>query len=218
MSLSRRLPTTDVARNVALKSAMIKKTSVAPADMAITPNTKTRLETNQPIYLQLMDERGNALQAQSQSTAGKLITQAKGKMFISHFVQTFNNGVDRGVYLASHRAFYKLDVNSSSVPPLIKEADIIYWGEQLINGDAARITAGGAPMSNPTILEVKAEYDKFVLANTGQSTLKDDYDKAQEAVSAMNPEVDKLILKIWDEVETFYNEEELSSKRRNARE
>lgn len=54
--------------------------------------------------------------------------------------------------------------------------------------------------------------------NTQQSTLKDAYDRAQETVSNMRPDVDKLILKIWDEVETYYNQEPITSKRRFARE
>lgn len=218
MAITRKLPNTDFARNIALKTAFTKKGLVAPADMAITPTTNTRLTATQPLFASKMDARANALQAQAASTALKIEAQATAKMYISHFIQVFNLGVERGLYPASARAFYKLDVNSNSVPPLDKESDVIYWGEQLNTGEAARVAAGGPEMQNPGIDLVNSMYDEFIIQNNLQSTLKDAYDKAQEEVSNMRPDVDLLILKIWDEVETFYNQEPPPSKRRNARE
>ena len=59
-------------------------------------------------------------------------------------------------------------------------------------------------MVMPSIAEVTAEVNLFKTLNASQSTLKDAYDNAQEAVSDMRPEVDSLILRIWDEVETAF--------------
>jgi len=218
MAITRKLPNTDVGRNIALKTAKNKKDHTAPADVAITTATSTRLNATQVLFSQKMDLRANALQAQSDATTLKVAAQAKSQMSISHFIQAFNNGVAREVFPASHRAFYKLDVNSNSVPPLDKETDVVYWGEQLATGDIARVAAGGTAMSNPSIADVNADYTDFMTASTSQSTLKDAYDNSQEAVSNMRPDVDKLVLKIWDEVETFFNEETIESKRRKARE
>ncbi len=218
MAITRSLPKTDLTRNVALKTAITKKGLVDPADMAITPQTVTRLTATQPLFSTKMNLRSSALEAQSSATESKTEAQTKAKMYISHFIQVFNLGVEREIYPKSARAYYKLDVSSNSVPPLLKESDIVYWGEQLINGEAERVTNGGEPMTNPSIVEVEAVYNDFVAQNNAQSTLKDAYDKAQEDVSNMRPDVDLLILKIWDEVETFYNQEPAPSKRRNARE
>lgn len=218
MAIQRRLPNTDVARNVALKASKTKQANTAPADMALTAATIAKLNLTQPLFEQKMILRGAALRNQSSVTVEKNAAQEQTKMFISHFIQVFNLGIERGVFPASDRAFYTLDVNSNSVPPLTKESEITYWGEQLITGDAGRIDAGGAAMAMPEISQVQAAYDNFIHMNSQQSTVKDAYDKAQEEVSNMRPDVDKLILKIWDEVETFYNQEETPSKRRHARE
>jgi len=218
MSLTRKLPNSDVKRMIALDTGKTKKDNTAPADVVLTTNTVTRLDTTQPLFKQKMQERGNALQAQSDSTAAKNASQAKAKMYISHFIQGFNNGADRDYFPKSHKAFYQLDVNSDSVPIMDTEAEVNLWGDRLIEGDAERITAGGAAMSMPSIAEVTIEVNLFKTLNAEQSTLKDAYDNTQEAVSNMRPEVDSLILRIWDEVETAFNDEPIESKRRKARE
>lgn len=218
MSITRKLPGTDETRNIALASAKTKKDNTPPAGIAITPATITRLDAMQPLFSSLMQARANALQTQSDSTTVKDAAQQRARMFVSHFIQAFNNGVDRGIFPASHRALYQLDVNSGSVPDISTEALLTLWGLRLINGDAVRIGAGGAPMAMPTIAEVQTEYNAFTATNTAQSTAKNNYDGAQEDVEDQREEADKIILKVWDEVETFFNEETITSKRRKARE
>ena len=218
MALTRRLPNSDVTRKIALDAGKTKKDNTAPGDVVITANTITRLDTTQPLFEQKMQERGNALQAQSDATALKNAAQGKAKMFISHYIQTFNNGADREVFPTSHRAFYQLDVNSNSVPQMDTEAEVTLWGDRLVDGDAERTTAGGAAMSMPAIADVTTEFDLFKTLNAEQSTAKDAYDNAQEAVSDMRPEVDSLILRMWNEVETAFDDEPIESKRRKARE
>ena len=218
MSLTRKLPQSDVTRKIALDTGKTKKDNTAPADVVLTANTVTRLDTTQPLFKQKMQERGNALQVQSNATAAKNAAQGKAKMFISHFFQGFNNGADREVFPASHRAFYQLDVNSNSVPQMDTEAEVTFWGDRLVDGDAERTTAGGAAMSMPAIADVTTEFDLFKTLNAEQSTAKDAYDNAQEAVSDMRPEVDSLILRMWNEVETAFDDEPIESKRRKARE
>lgn len=217
MAIQRKLPGSDVKRDRALFMAKEKKDNTAPEFVALTPKTIVRLDATQVLYSQKMNERNYALAVRATSTTAKNISQAKTKKLISHFIQAFNNGVDRGVFSASDRAYFHLDINSDRVPSLGKESDIIFWGDEIISGDARRVAAGGAPMSNPTAAELEAEYSIFVSLNSEQSTLKDAYDKAQEGVSNMRVDVDKLILRIWDEVETFYDNDELPSIRRKAR-
>ncbi len=218
MSLQRRLPKTDAARLIALNAAKTKKDNTAPGLVVITPNTITRLDTTQPLFASLMQTRANDLQAQTDSTASKETKQAKARMFVSHFFQSFINGVARGVFPNSHKAFYQLEVSSDKVPPLDSEPLLTFWGQRLIDGDAARIIAGGAPMSMPTIAEVVTEYNNYKTENIAQSTLKDAYDNAQEDVGAERPEADAVILRIWNEVETAHDDETPESKRRKCRE
>ena len=87
----------------------------------------------------------------------------------------------------------------------------------MVDGDAARVAAGGAAMGFPDINEVADAFQDFRTKHTEKSNKKDAYDRAQEVVEKMRKKVDKLIRRIWDEVETAYNDEELPSIRRKAR-
>ena len=98
------------------------------------------------------------------------------------------------------------------------DGDIVLWGKNIIDGERERVRAGGVPMSNPTVDEVAAEYNNFLLVREDQSKKKDAHDKAQEALDALRPEADELIKDIWDEIDYKYRKESPSSRRRKARE
>jgi hypothetical protein len=215
---TRRLPTTDEGRLRALNSGKTKNDSIPLPQQFLTANTKTRLNTMQPQFQTAMQNRGNALAAQGGATTLVNSAFAEGRNYISHFIQVFNFGVARNKYPAAHRAYYQLDMNNDKLPALRSEQDITTWGLRISQGDAARIAAGGVAMANPDVAEVDAAILNFNTVNGSQSTLKDAYDTAQEVVEGLREEADKVIKKVWDEVETFYNEETPASKRRNARE
>lgn len=218
MGIKRQLPRGDQERDRALFMGKERKDTVTPADMAITPATEARLDVIQPAFKAKLLARGVALSIQSASTTGVDAAKALAKMFTSHFIQVFNLGVHRGVYPKADRAYYQLDVNSDGVPPLSNEQEVLQWGERISSGDSPRVAAGGAAMSNPTKGEVAAKVSDFKTKNDDQANKKTAFDQSQEAVEALHDEADKVIKKIWDEVETFYNEEEPPSKRRKARE
>lgn len=215
---TRKIPGSDEGRDKALYIAKTKNDSLLPANRFLTAQTQTRLNTTQPLFRTLLQTRADALATQSAGTVTNDAAKSLARMFVSQFFQVFNLGVARGVYTKSQRSYFQLDVNSDSVPPLTSEQDIILWGTRIETGDAARVAAGGADMVNPTANEVKEKVSTFIASNQAQSVLKDAYDAAQEAVETQRTEADKVVKKVWDEVETFYNEETPSSKRRNARE
>lgn len=218
MSIARQLPKTDEGRNKALTTAKTKKDNTAAADMPLTAATITRLDAIQPSFKDKLQERNTALQSQSSLTALVKTVFTRCKMFVSHFIQGFNNGVDRAVFKPADRAFYGLDVSSDSVPKMSNNQDLTLWASNVITGEVKRIAAGGTKMPFPTSDEVQAELTDFSGKNTQHSTAKDAYDKSQEAVAKLRTEADAVILKVWDEVETFFNEDEPSSRRRKARE
>jgi len=218
MSLSRRLPNTDEGRKQALDLAIGKKDNTPAPDVVLSANTIARLDVLQPDFFLKMKHRDDALVEQTTATSVKDKDMYAVKILISDFIQTFNSGVKRGLFPKEHRAYYHLDVNSDSVPPLNSEAAVVEWGQWLIDGDPRRVAAGGAAMAMPTIAEVSAKYTTFMHSVHIQSTKKDAYDTAQEAVQALRPEADALVLRIWNEVETAFDNESIESKRRNARE
>ncbi len=216
-TISRALPNSNIGRQSTIQVAKTKHDIVLPANDALTTPTATRLDSIFTNYNGAMTTVGTTQATQSTSAAAASTAFDKAKMFISHFIQVFFLGIDRGVYAKEQKAFYGMDVSQTALPRLVTIAEVLQWGERLKTGDPLRVTAGGAAMSNPTIAQCNTAYDDWVTKNNILNTDKEAHDTALEAVEAMNTEADHVILKVWDEVETFYNEETPSSKRANAR-
>jgi hypothetical protein len=216
-TVSRKLPQSNLSREIAIRQAHNKMTLVNPADMPLLANTQTRLTAMNTDYANALNAVALAQANLSTNTPQKDEAIARVRTFVSHFIQVFNLGVAREKYPAAHRAFYMLDVNSNALPDLNAENSVLLWSNRLEEGDANRIAAGGLPMANPEISEVAAERLATLTLFNAQSTLADALDTAQEALELLNEEADKLIKRVWDEVETFYGEEPTESMRENAR-
>lgn len=214
----RRLPDSDNTRTNALQNAWDKAEATDPANWAIDAATKTRIDTALPLWKQEVAERGEALSGQLEASKEEDEAQAFCALTSTHFIQVFNLGITRGVYKESDRAFYGIDGNDSNTPRITTEADTTRWANAIITGDANRITAGGTAMSNPAVSDVVTALENWTIKHSTQSGKKDEYDKEQEDVEGMRPEVDDLIVDIWDEVEFTYRKDDAPSKRRKSRE
>ena len=211
-------PDTDTQRLTALQSAKIKADATPPAQLAFSPDTLAALIALLPTLATEMQQRGTALSGQASTTAAINPFRNRVRMFISHFLQVFNLGVERGDYSASDRAHYQLPVSSDKLPKLSGDEDLVLWAGNIAAGDAARVTAGGAAMVNPTAAQVAAEFGLYEPMLAVHTTAKDAYDSEQEDVEDMRPEVDDLINDIWDEVLFTFRKDSPSSMRRKARE
>jgi hypothetical protein len=211
-------PRTDLERLEALEAAKTKADNTAAADLAFSADTLNRLNLFLPDFRNEMQQAGSALSAQNNATVALQAAKYNSRTYTAHFIQVFNLGVARGVYTADQRAHFNLAINSADLPRLITEQEIATWGQRVITGDAARVAAGGAAMSNPTAAEVGTALTAYLAAQGNQSTKKDAYDHEQEDVDALRDDADELIADIWDEVEFTFRKDTPPSKRRKARE
>lgn len=217
MSITRRLPTTIITRQLALNNANTANTTPPGGVNPLTAATQARVVAQTPLYNQAINASATAKGNLNTNTPVKDAAVNTCRMLNSHFIQVFNLGVARGKYPAGHRSYYTLETSSDAVPDMGTEDLVKLWAHHLIDGDAARLLNGGLPMANPDIAEVQAA----LTAMESQMTAHDNFafllDQKQEAVETMNALVDPIIKKVWDEVETFFNEETPESKRANAR-
>lgn len=218
MGIQRKLPGSDVTRDRALIKAKAKNDSLAAPDRFLTTPTQNRLNAIQPLLRSHMLARSVALANQADSTSTVELNKIAAKMVTAHFISAFDNGIKRNVFVPAHRAHYALPVGNDTLPRLVTEEEILQVGDQIIAGDVTRLAAGGAAMSNPSPAEVGVAITNFRTNNNAQSNLKDAFDDAQQRVEDDRPEADAVIKKVWDEVETHFNEETITSKRRKARE
>lgn len=203
----------------ALQAAKSMK-NAAPVGHTIplSASTITWLDTFYPAYELSVRTMEAALAEQTAITVTVKEKRQQALWLVSHFVMSVQNAIIRKAFDPSVRAFYGLPLTSGRVPPLKSEDSIIYWGEQIANGEAARVLAGGVPVTFPSIAEVSAAVAAFKSANLNQANAKDAFDTAQEAVAAHRDEAKKLVLKIWNEIEAAFDAGDKPSKRRKCRE
>lgn len=210
-------PRTITGREKALSRAHNAYVNQAPGTQVLTTATAARLVSMLPQYSAATNAVLLARAAQSSHTPIKRAAIDEARTLANHFIQVFNLGVARGKYSRAQRAYFGLDANSDRVPVMLKESLVLHWCNAIVAGDAARVAAGGAPMANPDVAEVQAAATAAQAATLEQSALHLGLSNAQEALDALNKQADRLIKRIWNEVETYYSEDQPSSMRNKAR-
>lgn len=213
----RRLPISDDQRKMALLTAKQMNDSLPEGTVVLSEVVADRLNDFQPDFNAKVTLRDVAKFNQTAATNDLNNKREQARINISQFIQSFNSGVARGYFPAQARNFYHLEVSSAAVPDISSDEKLQLWGDNIITGDPLRVAAGGAAMAMPTIVQFAAAFNPFVAAKISQRGLKEAFDQAQETVSAMRPDADSLILRIWNEVEAYYSEGDIESKRRHAR-
>ncbi len=130
----------------------------------------------------------------------------------------FNLGVDRGKYTAAQRLNFHLPEDSDVLPDVASEDNLLLWAQRIVVGDPIRVAAGGAAMSNPTAAEVGTALTAYQVAKNDQTLKESVYKATLDVINAARPEAEAVILKVWDETETFYNEQPAPAKRDKGRE
>ncbi|MGE0636330.1 MAG: carboxypeptidase regulatory-like domain-containing protein [Bacteroidia bacterium] len=213
-------PITNAQRDAALRNAKTRKDSIpAPPEIPFMPGTITKLDIFQPAYHGKYLAVSTAKNVQT-SLTGQIAQVRKLAIYYEQdFIDNLNKGIRRGLIEASRRSLYQLDVNDNTLPYIGSENDITTWGQNIADGEAARLAIPGeVPVTFPSAGEVSTAVGNFVSINLNQANAKDNLNIAQEALESENIEADKLILKLWNEIETAFNEGNKPSMRNRARE
>jgi len=213
---TRRLPNSHTSRLVTLRVAFQRLPHVPVAEAPFTPNTIARLNAFYPQYLGLDDQVTLALDAQVASTAQTAPFASAARMWVSHGFQALFNACDRGEFPHNVKTLYRRPVSGATVPDMRSEQAILEAGLHYVTGETNRTAQGGDPITFPSLSNIQQRVDAFRDSNIQQAAFKNAYDNALEARAAQVPEADKLILKMWNEIETTFNEGDRPSMRRKA--
>lgn len=201
----RRLPNTDQARVRALKAAVGKGDVYNVRDLAITLNTLfearnflRKFEAAQNYYIQCYEN-------QSKASRKHQANVKMARLYISHFIQVLNLAVLRDEIKVGHKDLYGLP-RVNVVPDLLSEVTLVEWGRKVIEGEQQRIAQGGIPIYNPTVARVKVHYDIFLDSYERQKAYQALTNRSLEELASMRERADELILDIWNQVETKFQE------------
>ena len=203
----RRLPKTDAARLRALKTLLDNNEIYTVRNRFIDWKTLNRA---QPAYDKLLtaSEQYKVIYAAQLRGAGKGDKlQHNATMYVSHFLQVLLMAVERGEIKKANLKLYGLDETSTALPNIKTIAGLIKWGKLVVEGEKARIKKGGRPIYNPTVGMVSTHLDIFIENNEQQKRLQDRTAKALEALKAVRPEVDSVLLELWNQIEDKFKNE-----------
>jgi hypothetical protein len=136
---------------------------------------------------------------------------------MSHFIQVINMAIIRGDLSSADRDFFGFGHDQSKVPSFGTEAEVIKWGEKLIQGETQRIKKGLTPVTNPTMAILKVRYEDFIEAYKFQKILQKNLQRNQEKLIEYRKVVDAIIAAVWNEVEETYKNLTDESKRNHAK-
>ncbi|MBN2669650.1 MAG: hypothetical protein JXR60_10525 [Bacteroidales bacterium] len=214
----RRLPNTDASRIKALKLALQKGENLPPRDKPYSQSSLQNITKILPQYEALIRHQKEALKAQTSKSNEYSNLFKKARNYVSHFIQVMNLAIIRGDLRKEARSFFGFEEDVKKLPIFRNEQDVIKWGEIVLQGEPERIANGGNPMTNPTIGIVKVHYEKFIEAYRHQKTLQDNYIRYTKQVADFRPEVDKVILQLWNEIEASFEPNDEVMRRNKCRE
>ena len=200
----RRLPNTDLARVRALQAALTFGSNLNISDLAFSLVSLQELQFFLPHFQMDINNQRLALSSQSSRNKEYLELARKARLYVYHFFKIVNYAIARREFKPEIRKFYGLNVNTLTVPSLIKDSSLIKWGKILIEGERERLSRGGNPIYCPSIAVVRVHYDKFAYAYENQKVLKNNTNRFSKHVALRRNHADKLILNIWNEIEANF--------------
>ena len=200
----RRLPNTDKARITVLEKAVAMEHEYDVGQQAASYKTLNEARAFLRKFKSAVDQFQYCYTAQAEANRQYQAHLKMARLYISHFIQVLNLAVVRNEVRKEHKLFYGLEPGDFTVPDLTSEKHILVWGERLIEGERERLSHGGAPIYNPTIAKVTVHYDIFKDAYREQQNYKLNTTRSQSGLDALRKEADRIILDLWNQVETYY--------------
>ena len=200
----RRLPNTYKARLAALEKAVAMEHECDVDKQAASYKTLNEARVLLRRFKSAVGQFQYCYTAQAEANRQYQSHLKTARLYISHFIQVLNLAVLRNEVRKEHKLFYGLDPEDFAVPELTGEKHILVWGERLIEGERERVSHGGAPIYNPTIAKVTVHYDIFKEAYREQQNYKLNTTRSQSGLDALREEADRIILDLWNQVETYY--------------
>jgi hypothetical protein len=213
----RRLPNTDLARLRALRIALEKGKELPPFNLAYSQSTLQKIQQFLPLFEKTMMETRQAYNIQAKKSKDFIKVLRKARLYISHFIQVVNMAVSRGDLPATERNFFGLSSDQKKVPLFNTEAELLKWGEKLIEGENLRISKGHIPITNPTMALVKVWYEKYVESYKYQKILQKDSARSQAKLTELRKQADEIIPVLWNEVERYFSSLSEDKKRENSK-
>lgn len=200
----RRLPKTDAARLKALKTVLDCNDIYTVRNRVIDWQVLNRCRPAYDKLYTACEQYKVCLAVQKRKTGQLDKLQHNATMFVSHFIQVLFLAMERGEIKAKNKALYGFEQSDSALPNLKSAESVLEWGQKVVDGERQRVRAGGLPIYNPTIGKVATHLDIFRDAYEEQRLRMKQTADALAAVQRLRPEVDAVLLDLWNQIEAHF--------------
>jgi len=127
------------------------------------------------------------------------------QLYISHFIQVLFLTVIRNEIKAENLVLYGFSEKDPILPDLSNEEAVLKWGDNIIRGEAERISRMGIPLYNPAIAKVKVHYELFKESIQSLNIFEKNLSRFQNNMNNLSIKANELICGIWTKVEERYS-------------
>lgn len=200
----RRLPNTDKARIRSMQCAIDMEYSETKNNLAISYKIINEARSFLNKFNKAHEEYITYYNKQANASKRYTTLAKNARLYVSHFIQVLHLAVIRGEIKNEALTLYGLENENQTLPDLTSDGTLLAWGEKIIVGEEKRKRSGGAPIYNPTIAKVNVHFELFKESYHAQKKFQESTNRALQNVAAMRDEADRLILEIWNQVESHF--------------
>jgi hypothetical protein len=215
---TRLLPKTPKQRLSAMRTVADRVASMPPHELLFPVPLIDRLMDFLPAYEGLINEVSKAQAFQTGATATVKPLLRTARIWVGQGYQNIVDAVTRGTIPRASLSGYGLTMNARGARMRRGEQYVITAAERLRSAEENRVAKGGEPMAFPSLAEIMVHVEAFRSANQLQADRKFALSEAQQNLRKANAEAKKLVLRLWNTIETAYDTGDRPSMRRKARE
>ncbi len=208
----RRLPKTDAARLKALESLTDNNDVYTVEGRFINRGLLAEAQRLYATFSDTCEQYKSCMRTQVRYSKRMEGLLHNAMIYVSHFLQVLFLAIDRGEVNRKDITLYGID-SKNMVVPYLKTADaVMEWGPKVIEGEKARLKKGGKPILSPTIGAVATHFDVFKSMYVAQKQYQARSAQSLAEITGMRPEVDKVILALWNQIEKHFENEPLERR------
>jgi hypothetical protein len=215
---TRLLPKTPKQRLSAMRAIADRITSFPADELPFPAPLVDRLLAYLPLYEELIDEVSKAKARQTGATATVRPLLRDARIWVGQGYQHIVDAVVRGSVPRAALVSYGMAQNARGPRFKKGEQDVLEAAVRLEAAEEQRVAKGGEPMAFPSLAEIMVHVEAFRSANQLQADRKFALSEAQQNLRKANAEAKKLVLRLWNTIETAYDTGDRPSMRRKARE
>lgn len=203
----RRLPKSDVCRLRALKTILDCSELYTVGNRFIDWSVMNHARSVYDKLFTAVEQYRVCRSAQSRNSKKIAPLHNKAMLYVSHFIQVLRMAVERGEIKRSCLTLYGLSEDCTAVPLMKRISELVDYGHRIVEGEKERLKKGGRPIYNPSAGMVGTHVDIFAETYGQQKVLQERTARAIDILRGLRPEVDDVILKLWNQIEEHYSGE-----------